>query len=476
VEQVTVDRTRGEVDGVPVLAAPASGGDVTVGLVFRVGSVDETIPERGITRLAARMACTGLDARVHATSEVGAATTSIVLRGPGDAVGDALEVVCRRFADLPTATFEAVRAGLRGGPDRRPGLVDRHLRWRYGNATWGLGAHGEHGLARLDAATVAAWASARFTAGAAVLWVLGSVPAALRLPLPSGARTHAPRGTPTHRRRVAVRGGDIALLTLEVPAGPVAGLAAAVLGRATRRRLRGTDAEVEHGLAPLDGGRTLLVVGVEVADADPTIVVDELLSALGVLAVAGPERAEISGALEDLIGVVAARSAEDELAAAAVDELLTGADVTTPDRIRAWADVSLDDIRTLFEHAHGTAQLSVPDGVVRLDGRYGELGRIVPPPDFGATRVGGGHPDRVGDRLHVSDTGVFAYEASTGTAVTVPWNACAGVLRDDGGVRIVLGLDDTVVPCIAEQWRGGAGLVAAIDAFAPAGLLVDRAG
>ncbi len=184
-----------EIDGVPVLFAEREGSAITAGIMFRVGWADETFTTSGITHLVEHLALHGQRlGDGHLNGETGDRLTHFHITGDEDEVVAFLEQVCSALGALPMDRLETEVRILRTEQGGMPPMGGGRAYHRFGFGGRGLLVAMEAGLDRLTASEVQAWASERFTADNAVLWITApSVPEALRLPLPRGERLPVPR-------------------------------------------------------------------------------------------------------------------------------------------------------------------------------------------------------------------------------------------------------------------------------------------
>ncbi|MFI6762254.1 M16 family metallopeptidase [Micromonospora sp. NPDC050417] len=183
-----------QVDGVPTLLAPTDG-PMQAGLVFRVGTADETLARSGITHLLEHLTLAPIAlSDYHFNGATGPVTTSFQLQGSETDIGTFLVGVCRNLHDLPMQRLEMEKEILRTEwSSRSRGVMDGVPLWRHGARDHGLVSYPEFGLAMLTPDDLRAWASHYFTRENAVLWIAGDrIPAGLRLPLPAGRRHPVP--------------------------------------------------------------------------------------------------------------------------------------------------------------------------------------------------------------------------------------------------------------------------------------------
>ncbi|GAB3166346.1 hypothetical protein GCM10027059_25240 [Myceligenerans halotolerans] len=184
-KDLTFERTT--VCGLDALVAPGDG-ELRAGLVFRVGTADETWATSGITHLLAHVALYDAGAP-HDVMDVGATTTGFLFSGTPGEVVTAMNDVVRRLREIPHDRAPVVLP-LIAAETASNGPLAAARAERYGSRTHGLVE--EAGLGQMDPARVEAWARGRFTRDNAVLWVAGEVPDGLDLSLPDGNRVPPP--------------------------------------------------------------------------------------------------------------------------------------------------------------------------------------------------------------------------------------------------------------------------------------------
>ncbi|WP_086789733.1 insulinase family protein, partial [Crossiella equi] len=196
---------RTEIDGVPVFWS-AHDGDLTAGLVFRVGSADEQLARRGITHLVEHLALSELDERPdHVNGAVDATLTTFLHKGSPERVAEFFARLCGVLADLPVTRLAVENQLLLTEADARGRDIASSLAiWRYGAATYGLPGYDECGIGLHTPEEVRAWARGWFTRGNAAMWLIGGPPPeGLRFPLPDGPRVPPPLPTSALRRTPA---------------------------------------------------------------------------------------------------------------------------------------------------------------------------------------------------------------------------------------------------------------------------------
>jgi len=165
--------------------------DVVVGgVLFRVGTVDESLSTYGITHLIEHLALSELNlSSVHSNGAVTDTYTAFYAQGSPEAVVGFLNAVCRTLRNLPTARWRTEAKVLDAESAGRPTSWGASMGvWRYGAAGRGLRSQEtEWGLLRLSDQEIADWSRRYFTAGNAVAYLsTATAPADLDLTLPHG--------------------------------------------------------------------------------------------------------------------------------------------------------------------------------------------------------------------------------------------------------------------------------------------------
>ncbi|WP_369373512.1 hypothetical protein AB1046_06415 [Promicromonospora sp. Populi] len=116
--------TVAESDGVPVLLAPREG-NVGAGIIFRVGSADETLATSGITHLTEHLALrTQVLSEAHLNGQTRSDVTLFHVAGTAADVVAYLNDVCASLRDLPLDLVETEKEILRSEADlRNPGAA-----------------------------------------------------------------------------------------------------------------------------------------------------------------------------------------------------------------------------------------------------------------------------------------------------------------------------------------------------------------
>ncbi|WP_430780508.1 insulinase family protein [Actinoplanes sp. G11-F43] len=454
--------TRLEVDGVPALLAPADG-PMHAGLVFRVGTADETLPRRGLTRLVEHLV-------TDEPGSTGAEHTYFHTRGTPGEIADYLSTVCAALRNPPADRIAEVRDRIAHTRERDPLPM-----WRYGARAYGVASYPEWALPGLTDEQVREWIAGYFTRANAALWVAGdTIPDGLRLDLPDGTRRPAPTS-------VTVLPATPAWFT--GPDGAVGwdsvvrrDAAAAVFATVLERRLQD---ELCDRAAVADRARTEYE-----PRADGTA---------RVLATVEPTTGRADGALGGLVDVLAALRAgridPDEVGAVVkltgeglrdaecrgarlpgqAFNLLAGRPVQTLDEALAEVRaVTADDVAGVAAVAYGSGLLMVPGG-----GGADWAGYTAAPTMSETVLEGRTHRGR-GDRNLRLISGARGISVVEGDVVgTVRYDTCAAVLAWPDGARQLIGEDAVMARVEPTLYRDAEQVVRDVDEWIPARLRID---
>ena len=454
---------RGTVDGVPVLwTEDGVGGRLSAGLVFRVGTADETFVTSGVTHLLEHLVLFPIErADLHFNGVTSPGTTTFRLDGAdGDELVSFLEAVCEGLRKPAVERLEAEKAILRTEANRRDNANDLWL-WRYGPAGFGLASFDEFGLDRLTGEDVQEWAATRFTRGNAALWITGGPPPeGLRLDLPEGGRMPYPEAAEVLPRLPAYFTAPVngAVFDLVVPRTPAAKLYAALLDRRLYARLRrelGVSYTATAHYQPRDAGHAVVTAMADALPEHRTDMCRALVDVLLDLSREAPSAAEIA----------TARTLVDRSAsvAASTEAVLAG---VTEDGVPEEAEAEL---LAVARQAVDGALAMLPEGCAI--GRAG----FVRAPSGSAEAVEGtarrprNRPEAK-SRLIVGADGVTVRNGLQ--IATVRYADCRGMLAWPDGARRLFGADAVSLVVEPTLWDVPAAELARIDAAVPASLTV----
>ncbi|CAM5552102.1 hypothetical protein SAVIM338S_04479 [Streptomyces avidinii] len=366
------------VNGVRTVLAPRPG-PLTAGLLFRVGSADETLATRGITHLVEHLALHhhGLG-DLHYNGATAAAYTHFHVTGTAADVTQYLGGVCAALRDLPMDRLETEKEILRTeAAGKATGAAHSAALWRYGPHSYGLAAYPEFGLHKITEQDVRDWARTRFTRENAVLWITGdSVPEGLDLDLdlPSGTWHPAPEPTSFLPTTPAYFRGDDGgvCLTSVLPRSTAATLFAGVLGKELFRELRqkgGYSYTATADYCVRDAGHATVVAYADALPEKQDALVGAFVDVFAKLRAGRVEQSDLDAvrasalSLFDLPDLAAAR-----LPAHAVDLLLRHRGLTTAEARARIEAVTVEDLRDVARAVWADALMQVPDRGVEWAG------------------------------------------------------------------------------------------------------------
>ncbi|MFF2597809.1 MULTISPECIES: pitrilysin family protein [Streptomyces] len=468
-----------EVDGIPTLLAPTSGGGpVVAGLFFRVGAADETLATAGLTHLVEHLALHRHGVSdLHYNGSTAATHTHFVVSGTAEEVVAYLNGVCASLRDLPVERLATEReilrteqAGRGRGPNHQLPL------WRYGARGYGLASYPEYGTLHLTADAVRAWASTWFTRDNAVLWIASdTVPAGLDLTLPAGRRQPLPEPTSALPVTPAYLTGGSGGVVLDgiVRRSTAAVLFAEVLSRALFTDLRqkgGYSYTADCGYQPRDRDHATLTAFADALPQKQDAVVGGFIDVLARLRAGTIDQAELDSAraktLKQYEGPDTGAAALPSYAL----NLLTGHPNLTPDEHRAELDaVTVEDLREVAGELYDSALIQVP-------GRSVDWAGFTAAPQWSAPvtdPAGTVHRSRASDAVSLAVGPEAVTLVTPGGQITVRYDACAAMRVFPDGARHLIGFDAFVVevePTLYAKLTPAR--MAVIDAAVPAAAVV----
>lgn len=281
----------------------ADAPDPFVGaLMFRVGRVDETLRNGGLTHLVEHLALSAIErGQFQFNGHVEPAVTVFYASGTRDEVLQYLSGISTALRALPLDRLEGEKRILRSEASMTASNVDTWLlALRFGAAGYGLVHHGELGLDWVTRDEVAAWAQKWFTADNAVLWLTGKPPESLAdFELAPGTRIPPPAPEPIPSLKLPAHlgtgAGRVALSVTGLRSTMIHAGFLIALERAHGRLRRDEAVSYAPGgtYLPLDGRVVHMTLGADCKDQDAGLVQDELLKILDDLGEHGPTQKEL---------------------------------------------------------------------------------------------------------------------------------------------------------------------------------------
>lgn len=470
---------RTAIDGVPTLWAEAPG-QLTAVLTFRVGRADETPLEGGLSHLVEHLAMTPVgQPRFDCNAFVDGNRTSFYAAGSGAEVTGFLQAITAALADLPVDRLERETSILKreaSGIDDSIAGVHRHV--RYGMWGHGLVGQPEFGLGRVSSQRVLDWAQAMFTADNATLCLTGEPPADLRLGLPSGVRRTAPVPVTIPGVKLPVFVEDLPGIAFgfELSRQIGAGSFLSIMHRRLRQRLRHDDGivyDIVGAYDPLDADTASALLGTD-CEADQVQHVGVVaFDVLDDLAAGQVDDDELAGEIDDLERAFADPTATlGLLDAMAFDELLGMPAHSPMDRLAEQRRTRASDIARHADDARQSlillGSMSAPPAAVHPYPRSSAEpveGREVKPllSLFGLGRR---------QRLLIGDDGVTLMPAD-GTITTIRYRDVVLLEKPADDELVLWNRDGDRIYIPAIYWKGGARVLAEIEAAIPKELLVE---
>ena len=438
------------VGGVPVIYVERPG-QTLVNLMFRVGTSDETLPQRGVTHLLEHLVLHPLGMRDHhSNGATGAQITRFYAHGSAADAVAFLRDVCASIRALPGHRLDIEKSVLRTEASQRSQspLTDV-LIWRHGTSSDGPSVYPEWGLHRITLADVEAWRDRYLTRHNAVLVVVGpSFPESLELDLPEGQRrpvTPYVSLLPQARTSFNGSGSGLVFETL-VERGTAMSVAAQLLNRQLYEALRqedGSSYAAGCSYEPRDAGHASVVGYADALEDHVDAAFGRMVDVMATLRAGRlPD-----GAVSEIVAkrLEAIDDPEFAVGRSAVDafDLLVGAEHVSTDQYRAKLEaLTVEEVRAHLTTILGTITLKLPPG------RNGDWAGFDHQSSTSPDRVEGGWETRdLGGpgAWRLADEGISLVEGDA--ALTVWFSTIGAVLAwPDGrreliahdGIRIVL--------------------------------------
>lgn len=459
-----------EVDGVPAVWTDAPG-PYAGGLLLRVGTVDETLRQRGTTHMLEHLALFGLGRPgEHSNGRVDTTTLGVHVVGEPVEVAEFLTRAADQLARPPVLRLEDEKGVLRAErAQQQRGILEELFTWRWGAFGFAMEAHPEYGLPLLDAEDLTRWAATYACRQNAALWFSGPPPAGLRVSLHDGDRRPLPDPyvSPLPAFRAYFRSAKpvVALHGL-VPRSAAAVAVSSLLHTRLVDDLRTARAAAYSPTAayrPLTTDTASIAAVSDIVPGRDAEVVDRLMSTLGELAApGGAVEAELDAHRRRVRASLEAPGAAIGHVTSAAWNLVHGAQVQGIDEILTELDaLTPDDVVRAARHVDTTVVAQVPGGA-----QVQPLWVAAPESTSAPVTDGRTFAQRGGEaQLVVGDAGVTLRAGAA--RATVRWENVAGVGEWDDGGRVVIGVDGLQLAVEPTLWRGGRHAVALIDRSAP---------
>jgi zinc protease len=453
-----------EVDGVPAVLAPVTG-PAHAGLVFRVGTADEPLARRGITRLVEHLVTDGLSAAGRTSWTTGPEHTYFHVQGSPAEITDFLTGVCEALRNPPVARLATVRDLVQGAqPERDPLPM-----WRHGARGFGVVSYPEWALPGLTAEHLRDWIARYFTKENAALWVAGDeVPAGLRLDLPAGERQPPPSVASTLPVTPAWFTGGVGWDTV-IARSPGAAVFANVLERRVRRDLRDLTTQTRTEYVPRADGTARILTIAEPLPEEPEAAHGGLVDVLASMRAGRIDPDEVAAVVKlTCEGLRDSESRGARLPGQAFN-LLAGRDVQPLEEALAEVRaVTAADVARVAGEAYDAGLLMTPPGSTAEWAGYTaapEMSETVP---AGRVHRGRRDPSR---RLISGAEGIGV--TGRGVVAAVRWDSCAALLAWPDGGRHLIGEDAVTVRVEPTLYRKADRVVREVDARIPERLRIE---
>ncbi|TPX05074.1 insulinase family protein [Schumannella luteola] len=449
---------------------------MTAGLVFRVGTADETVATGGITHLVEHLALFTQNLSAgHQNGETHDNFTHFFVRGTESQVVAFLDSVCASLRDLPVHRAAVEKDILRTEANGRGfGSAYAQRIERHGAVGPGVVATGELGLAAIDTEQILEWARTYFTRDNVVLWIAGDrIPPGLRLDLPSGARHAVPRAAAIPQAMPAYFPGSQGSVLLDaiVRRSAAAALYSRVLAKSLFRALRqegGYSYTADCRYEPVDAERARITVYADALPEQQAAVIGGLVDVLAALEAGTIHAEDLSTARTASLDVLDVPHLGAAMLPSTAMDLLMGARVVHPAEVRReYEHITPADLAAIGREMKADALAQIPEGDLEWAG-------FSPSPRWSRGAVQGARYPRIGDPTTVVVIGNDGVSQTTPHgAATVLFDSCVGYLTWPDGARTLLGADGFRVSVEPSLHLGmTAETIAALDAAAPQGAVI----
>jgi zinc protease len=476
----------GELAGVPVFVVPDGPRVPVVGLTFRVGRADETAATSGLCHLVEHLALPATTATAFDfNGTVDSLFTSFFASGDLAELREFVRATAGLLRSLPEERFETERRILLAEESTRGlGGARQALALRFGPVGHGLPGYYEYGLRRLQWPEIGRWASTRFTAAAAALWIAGATidDLGLEIELPDGGRREQP---PTPQAlddlstpAVYAAGSGVGVcLSFLAERNAATRVALDAYADVLRERLRyelALSYSIDQDLQALTADTAHLVVTADVADEHIADWLDEATATLDRLAGEGPSDESLARLQARHRRYDRDESAATGWAAACAEwELVGHTPPAHADYVADYDSVGSEQVASALARMRESLLVLGPDGTPVPSG-FAEY------PVLSSSRLQGRRhrPASRRDRMRRQLRDVHLVSSADGVAsvsaagwVTAPFDRTVLCIKGFDE-RMLLTDDGFFLPIVASAWTDGADLLAEIDASIPDELVV----
>ena len=468
------------VDGVPAYVGDLPD-PVTAGIVFRVGTADESLLEHGLTTLVAELAAIDVDRMnwiVHETS------TIFFTSGSAPEVTHALTSVCAALRALSEDDLIDLADTILKEPKTKPLQPPvTILGVRFGAQTYGLGGFPRLGLLRTTGPNVNAWVSRRYNRANAVVFSTASL-GQPRLGLPAGVRIAPPVPTPTDVLLPAWCPQDwigrawrpFVYFSSVMPGTDAAKVADRVVEADIRRRAKETglvladrEPNINPWTAEFDYTDFRIDVGPRVDDG-----VEALLGSIDDLADYGPSPEVLAAGIAEFDRWTNDPTTTPGVGAMlAWHELLTNRPRSVEEFLSCMRAVTMTEVADVVDAMREQAIVVVPEGAELIDPRFVMLTPTSAPPVVGLAYSAATAEDDPADnaRLVVGADGVTFVDLDE--ELTVRFRDCVAALRFADDVFMLYAADGTMISVAAAEWIDGRSALARVRAGIDPDRIVD---
>jgi zinc protease len=421
----------------------------------------------------------GLEASYECNAEVSGRFTTFYMHStdPAD-IARFVAGVCAGLTRDGSAELEQEKLILRTEAASRgtAGVLATCLTERYGARGPGVLAYDELGLHRLGWAEIEQWRSRWFVAANAVLWMAGTVPDGLHLPLPGGhppaPAPLVPLSIPLPGFLVTGQGGvGISLVGERSFASPVAlDIIQRRLTQALRHE-RGLSYSVHAAGDQLSADVTHAWLAADALPEQVPAAAHTALTTLEGLAATGCQPGEIGEHARRTKESYESPNASIGVLQQQARNILDGRPVQAPEEIlRLTAAVTPQEVGAATAAMLSQAMVVTPQRVPAVQGRMPEL------PRWSADSIDGQRlaSNRSTTVLTIGSQGIML-SGDGEQRVTVRYANVAALLRWNDGKRAVVGTDGFTLRLDPAEWANGEAALATINAQVDPAVAVDIA-